>query len=196
MIIIFSAQEEDDAMNLNDMTFFCVHCEDENSSNTSSCGTIEDVYGHWLSGHTSLENVKPFWFYVSGNLECFYCDAVGNYQELLNHHKRNHSNEPLAVNRPTNREKCAFCPYSGNRMVEHFVAEHEYVIDEKLFNPARLPVSLLSELFSIDIHKKRQCGHCGVILETQHEMESHHLVEHDKEMISNEFFDSKSAYVY
>lgn len=177
------------------MTFYCVHCEDTKSSNDSSCGSIEDVYGHWLPGHTSLKDVKPFWFYVSGNLSCFYCDATGNYQDLQDHHKRNHPNDTLAVTQGSDHGKCALCTYSGNEMVKHFVAEHEDVYETKLFNPARLSVSLLGELFSIDIHKKRQCGHCDAILETQHEMEAHHSTEHDSEIISNQFFNSKSAYV-
>lgn len=175
------------------MTFSCVHCSDSDRANESSNGTIQDVYGHWLSGHTDLKNVKPFWFYVSCHLACFYCDAVCNYQEMVKHHKNNHSDETFAIVKQPERKKCGLCQYGGDEMVAHFATEHDELLQSTLFNPARLSVGLLGKLFAIDIHKKRQCGRCDIILETQHEMEIHQSSEHSGEMVSSEYFDGQSA---
>ena len=80
-------------------------------------------------------------------------------------------------------------------MVAHFAAEHDGLLQSTLFNPAHLPADILSKLFVIDIHKKRQCGRCDMIVETQHEMEVHQMAEHNGETISSEYFDWQSAYV-
>ncbi|XP_055302403.1 uncharacterized protein LOC129568480 isoform X2 [Sitodiplosis mosellana] len=168
--------KEEETSSLEDMEFYCVHCSDSNDANESNSGTIEDVYGHWLSGHTDLKNVKPFWFYVTGTLACFYCNFVCNYQEMVKHHQDNHTDEPFAV-------------------VTQADPEHDGLFQSTLFNPARLSVGILGKLFAIDIHKKRQCGRCDIILETQHEMEVHQTAEHNGETISSEYFDGQSAYV-
>lgn len=190
--MFFTGKED----NVDDVTFFCVHCEDAKMSNDSSKGTIEDVYGHWLSGHTTeLTNVEPFWFYVSGPMTCFHCDTVCTYHEMIQHHNDCHPNEIFAATTQVNRSKCALCKYVGKEMVEHFKDEHEDLLQSQLFNPARLSEGFLGQLFAIDIHKKRQCGKCDVILETQHEMDAHNLTKHDGELVSNEFFNRKSALV-
>lgn len=177
------------------MTFYCVHCSDTNDVNESNNGTIEDVYGHWLSGHTDLKNVKPFWFYVASKLACFHCDVVCNYQEMCKHHKYNHPDETFAVVTQSNRMKCGLCQYFGDDIVAHFAIQHDGLLESALFNPARLSVDILGKLFAIDIHKKRQCGGCGIILESQHEMDVHKLAEHNDETICSEYFDGQSAYV-
>lgn len=178
------------------MTFYCVHCTDTNELNESTSGTIEDVYGHWLSGHTDSKNLKPFWFYVTGLVSCFYCDNIScNYFEMVAHHKQHHLDRKFVIVTPMDRNKCGLCQYGGNDMVEHFAAEHDGLLQSHLFNPARLSESLLVNLFGIDIHMKRQCGYCDLIFETQHEMEEHHSATHEHELISKEFFDSQSAYV-
>lgn len=178
------------------MTFYCVHCTDVKELNDSTSGTIEDIYGHWLSGHTDLNDVKPFWFYVSGLVSCFHCDMCCNYQEIVTHHKENHPNEIFAIVTQANRERCALCQYIGNEMVDHFAAEHDGLLQSSIFNPARLSEGLLVNLFGIDIHMKRQCGYCDTIFETQHEIEEHHSKLHEHDLISKKFFDSQSAYVF
>lgn len=182
-----------DMLTLNDMIFYCVHCTDANELNDSGSGSIEDVYGHWLSGHTDSSDVKPFWFYVAEIVACFHCDATFSYHEMANHYQINHSDEVFAIVRQIDRTKCALCRYSGDKMIEHFASEHEGLLQSKLFNPARLPEGLLSDLFAIDIHKKRQCGHCAAIFETQHEVEAHHSSSHDEMEDFKQFVDSKSA---
>lgn len=189
---MFLTGREND-MDLDDMILFCVHCADANVSNKANKGTIPEVYGHWLSGHTDLTKVKPFWFYVSWPIVCTHCDTVCNYHEMIEHHKVCHPNETFAAVTTINHQKCALCEYVGDEMVEHFTFEHEDLLQSQSFNPARIPEGLLGKLFAIDIHKKRQCGHCDVILETQHEMEAHHSAEHSGHMISNEFVNRKSA---
>lgn len=178
------------------MIFYCVHCTDANELNDSNSGTIEEVYGHWLSGHTDLNGVKPFWFYVTQHVACFYCDAVLNYHEMVKHHKVAHADDTFAVVQQTNHQKCALCRYIGDEMVEHFAVEHDGLLKSQLFNPARMPERLLADLFAVDIHKKRQCGQCDAIFETQHEVQDHLENIHDEidqSMDFKEFFDSKSA---
>lgn len=188
--------KEENITSLDDMTFFCVHCTDNNKSYESISGaTIEESYGHWLSGHTDLKKVKPFWFYVASPLACFYCGVVFNYQQLVKHHHDIHANETFVTVTPTDRNKCGLCQYKGNGLIDHFRAEHEGLIQSQLFNPARLPEKRLVLLFAIDIHKKRQCGHCDEMFETQHEIEAHHSIEHSGELYSKIYFDSQSAYV-
>lgn len=177
------------------MIFYCVHCTDANELNESCYGSIEDVYGHWLSGHTDLQNVKPFWFYVTQSIACFHCTNVyANYHDMIKHHNENHADHPFVVVRPSNRKECALCTHIGDNMIEHFASEHDGLLQLNLFNPARLPESLLGDLFAIDFHKKRQCGWCDVIFETQHEVVAHHMAAHSNQLLkAKEYFDGKSA---
>lgn len=181
------------------MIFFCAHCSDSQNANESNSGSIEDVYGHWLSGHTDPiddQNVQPFWFYVTNNFACSHCDVVCNYQQMITHYFDKHSDQSFAIVTETDRKKCGLCQHFGDDMATHFAREHDGLLQsEKLFNPARLSVGVLGKLMSIDIHKKRQCGGCNIILETQHEMDVHQSTEHHGETNSNEYFDGQSAYV-
>lgn len=185
----------DATLTVNDMIFYCVHCTDANEVTESCFGTIEDVYGHWLSGHTDLHDVKPFWFYVTQSVACYHCaNFNANYHEMIEHHRETHADEPFVVVRPKNRKECALCTYIGDDMCEHFATEHDGLLQSKLFNPARLPESLLGDLFAIDIHKKRQCGWCMAIFETQHEVAAHHIAAHSNQSLNaTEYFDGKSA---
>lgn len=177
------------------MIFYCVHCTDANQLNESCYGSIEDVYGHWLSGHTESTDFKPFWFYVTQPIACFHCpNTCASYHDMIEHHHANHADNPFVFVRQSNRNECALCTYVGTEMMEHFASEHDGLLQSKLFNPARLPESLLGDLFAIDIHKKRQCGWCDGMFETQHEIEAHHVVAHSPKMLkSKEYFDGKSA---
>lgn len=178
---------------LNDMVFYCVHCTESNQLNDSGSGSVEDVYGHWLSGHTDLGDVKPFWFYVAEIVACFHCEVVDNFGEMEKHHQNHHPDDVFCVVRQVDRSKCAVCRFTGHTMIEHFATEHEGLLKSRLFNPARLPESLLSDLFAIDIHKKRQCGQCETIFETQHELNAHQAETHDDLPDFKEFCDNKSA---
>lgn len=191
--ISFPLGNDGECISLENMTFFCVHCTDADKLNESTSGSIEDVYGHWLSGHTDLKNTKPFWFYVTGLVSCFYCEMSCNYVDMMEHHKETHSDKTFVVVAKIDRNQCGLCQYVGNEMVEHFAAEHDGLLRSGLFNPARLSESLLVNLFGIDIHMKRQCGYCDMIFETLHEIEAHHSITHENEFISKEFFDSQSA---
>lgn len=178
------------------MIFYCVHCTDTNELTESCYGSIEDVYGHWLSGHTDLKNIKPFWFYVTQPIACFHCTKYCvSYHEMVKHFAEKHAgNNAFAVVRQCNRNECALCTYVGTDMLEHFATEHDGLLmqQSKIFNPARLPESLIGDLFAIDIHKKRQCGCCDGIFETQHEVDAHLMSTHHNQ-VAKEYFDSKSA---
>lgn len=166
---------------------------DSNECSESNSGTIEDVYGHWLSGHTDLNDAKPFLFYVTGLVTCFHCKEVSNYHQMIEHHQEAHPEVTFAIVGHMNRMKCALCQFSGDDMVAHFVDEHEGLFQSNLFNPSRLPESLLNRILDIDIHKRRQCGHCDRIFETQHEAEAHHSSLHTDDIVCKEYFESKSA---
>lgn len=178
------------------MIFYCVHCTDANELTESCYGSIEDVFGHWLSGHTDLKDTKPFWFYVTQPIACYHCvDYCGSYHDMIKHFAAKHADNGYAIVRKCNRNECALCMYTGTDLLEHF-AEHDGLLvqDSNIFNPARLPESLIGDLFAIDIHKKRQCGCCDGIFETQHEIEAHLKSAHpDQVAAANEYFDSKSA---
>lgn len=178
------------------MTFFCMHCMDANECNESNSGTLEDVYGHWLSGHTDLNDVKPFLFYVTRFVTCFHCNEVSNYHKMIEHHQKAHPEKKFVVV-SQNRQECALCQFTGDDMTAHFDDEHKgpiqpYLTNPKFFNSARWPERLLNRILAIDIHKKRQCGHCGEIFETQYEADAHHLGVHTEEVVCNEYFDTKS----
>lgn len=107
-----------------------------------------------------------------------------------------HAENEFAVVRQYNRNECALCTYIGADMIEHFATDHDGLLmqQSKLFNPARLPESLIGDLFAVDIHKKRQCGWCDGIFETQHEVEAHSAFAHPNQLTNaQEYFDSKSA---
>lgn len=193
---LFHSTLLDAAITLNDMIFYCVHCTNADEITESCYGSIEDVYGHWLSGHTDLHNVKPFLFYVTQSIACYHCptNVQANYHDMVKHHHEHHADSPFVVVRPMNRKECALCTYIGDDMCEHFASEHDGLLQSQLFNPARLPESLLDDLFAIDIHKKRQCGWCEAIFETHHEVAAHHIVAHTNQLLnSKEYFDGKSA---
>lgn len=164
--------------------YFCVHCCDvSNQWNLYfAFETVQDVHSHWLSNHTQLAVSKPFLFYALEIMGCHYCTYSGLFGRLCNHHANNHPTEPLVITRRSNREQCALCHYIGPDVVNHFMQTHELVLKTNIFNPVCFTRNTLAELLSIDIHKRRQCGHCGLIFETDSEAQQHHGYMHqDKE---------------
>lgn len=170
-----------------DLIFCCANCPDDDDSLNSTSRQIEDVYAHWLSGHTDIPHVKPFAFTViDANSACFYCENIGTLKQLMRHQKASHRNRAVAIVNPSDRKECAFCEHSGGNWTDHFGQSHKMFLEnEGDFNPISLQMTL-NKLLAIDIHQKRQCGRCDRIFETQHELECHGSLDHaNEEIISN-----------
>lgn len=140
---------------------------------------------------------KPFEFAVAQIGVCHFGDAIGTYRELLKHHQQNHAGERLAIVSYEDRKKCGICLKSLTEpIVDHFELEHKTVSQADTFNPMRLSERQLGELLAIEIHQKRQCGHCEAIFETENEIDIHHSIGHANEpKISKAYQDNCSPYL-
>lgn len=174
--------------------YYCAHCLDTNESGESIGGTINDVYSHWQSAH--IINL-PFQFSVAQIAVCHFGDAVGTYRELMKHQQQAHAGERLAIVNYQDRTKCGICLKSvGESIVDHFDLEHKTIAQADIFNPMRLSEQQLDELLAIDIHKKRQCGHCEAIFETENEMSIHHSIGHEHETkMSKPYNDNRNPFL-
>lgn len=151
------------------------------------------MYKHWQLMHIIS---KPFRFYVAQTVVCQFGDAVGTYRELLKHQQQEHPNELPAVVCYADRKKCGICLETVDSMSDHFRTEHKAIIKKELFNPLRLSDAHLDELIAIEIHKKRQCGHCSAIFETENEIDIHHSIGHEHlEKISKQFIDNGDPFL-
>lgn len=169
---------------LDDFIFCCVYCQDDENC-PESCN-IEEIYAHWLSLHTEIPDVKPFAFsIVVQSSACFYCEKIGTLQQQLKHHKSQHRNRSIAIVNPSNRKQCLFCGYSGTNWSDHFEINHKMFQQMPAINPFALTQDTLQKLLSIEIHQKRQCGHCEEIFEAEHQLECHTLNEHPNEEIQS-----------
>lgn len=176
--------------------FYCAHCMDTNDFGDAVGGSIDDVYKHWQSSHIIHLPSKPFQFNVAQIAVCQFGDAIGTFRELLKHQEHVHLNEPLAIVSYDDRTKCGICLKSADSMADHFEAEHKLIVKKEIFNPMRISDEKLIDLLSIDIHKKRQCGHCDAIFETEQEIEIHHSIGHeDKEKIFRLYIDNRSPFL-
>lgn len=158
--------------------YFCVHCHSSNNLNCYIFETIENVYGHWLSNHTELPVALPFQFYAVEMIACYYCNFMCYYNQLGKHHQNHHSNVPFVRVRTENRQECAQCLYSGDDIVCHYQQMHASNDCANIFNPICFTKELLSEIFTIDIHKKRRCNYCNDTFETDHEIKMHSFLKH------------------
>lgn len=104
-----------------------------------------------------------------------------------------HPTSVLIVSNQLNRNQCALCNRVGE-LDDHFERAHKVILSKHSLNPFRVTDGILKEVLSIDIHKKRQCGHCKMIFETFHELEHHNSMKHSElTIISNEVADEKKA---
>lgn len=176
--------------------FYCAHCLDANESGESIGGTIDDVYKHWQSSHIINLPSKPFQFSVAQTAVCHFGDAIGTYRELLKHQQQAHSNESLAFVSYDDRKKCGICLTSFDSMVDHFEIEHKSILKADFFNPMRMPDQQLDDLLKIEVHKKRQCGHCDAIFETDNQIDIHHELGHEnEEKITKPYTDNRGPFL-
>lgn len=173
--------------------FYCAHCLDGNESGDWIGGAIEDVYMHWQLSHVIS---KPFRFYVAQTAVCQFGDAIGTYRELMKHQQQAHPSDIPAVVCYDDPKKCGICLKSVDVMHEHFEMEHKAITKKGLFNPMRMSDASLDELMKIGIHKKRQCGHCDAIFETENEIDIHHSIGHENmEKISIPYIDNGNPFL-
>lgn len=176
--------------------FYCAHCLDANESGESIGGSIDDVYKHWQTSHIINLPSKSFLFSVAPIGVCQFGDAIGTYRELLKHQHHSHPNESLAIVSVDDRKKCGICLKPSDSMIEHFEIEHKTLSRTEVFNPMRMSDGQLDHLLSIEVHKKRQCGHCDAVFETDNEIDIHHEIGHEQlEKISKPYVDSRSPYL-
>lgn len=176
-----TAKPSKPASTIGDLIFSCIHCQNNDNFPNAKSHDIEDVYAHWLSGHTDSGHIHPFAFVATDlNTACFYCDKIGTLQQMLKHQKECHRNRSIAIVNPDNRNECAFCRYSDSTWLDHFELDHKMLLEYSL-NPISLTNELLTKLLAIDIHKTRQCVLCMETFQTQHQFEDHTVREHPEQ---------------
>lgn len=145
-------------------------------SSKSVSGTIDDVYGHWLILHAKESISKPFQFYAFASIKCFYCGEVGIYNDLLQHHQKEHPSEELAVVDCIDASKCGIC-HSDENVLEHFYKSHRTA--STLFNPIQYTEERIAELLSINVSRDPQCSRCMKIFSKQVDLLEHYASSHD-----------------
>lgn len=185
---------------IDDLIFACIYCQNDDNFPNARSHDIEEIYAHWLSGHTDLSgHIHPFAFVVNDhNTACFYCDdKIGTLQQMLKHQKECHKNRSIAIVNPDNRNECAFCNYSDSTWLDHFELDHKMLLENDLINPILLTDELLTELLAIDIHKTRQCLLCSATFETQHQFDDHSAREHpEQQENAAQIVDTASSKMY
>lgn len=159
-----------------------MHCQDMVNTNRTY-SSIERLYKHWTSAHSAVNNLKkvlPFQFYVSELIKCYYCSKIGNYVELRDHHKYNHSLEsPLGMVLVNDTKACALCNSNDTDMVNHFKLVHNIINKAHVYNPICISDKVVNQLLAIKIHKKFMCEHCPSVCQTQDEIAMHYLNAHN-----------------
>lgn len=191
LFFFFSLSTATPILHTSTMMFGCIHCEKSQMSSWSCSKDIETIYGHWLSAHTDPSNTKPFQFYVTQFVACYFCAATGTVHEMIEHQKAKHSNKSFVFVNETNRKQCALCN-QFEELENHFERAHKTTISHGILNPFHVTDALLENILSIDIHKNVECGHCAVVFHTHHELEQHHSMTHPNvKIILNQFTDEK-----
>lgn len=146
-------------------------------------GTIDVVYSHWLAKHGNESVLKPFQFYAVALVNCFHCNIVGTYTDLVEHHQEVHLNERFAIVDRIDHTKCGVCHSQDDDLLEHFDKIHS---DLAAFNPIQYTEERIIELLIINIYKDPQCLRCMHIFKTQIELMEHYAVLHGGPMAVND----------
>lgn len=156
------------------MVYGCVHCVETVELKVS----IEEVYHHWLSKHSS--EFKPFQYQIVAKMRCFSCDFAGSYKDLVKHHQEQHLSESFAVLNVNDNSACGICALSKlqkSELIDHFNKEHESMLQRDVTNPILLNDETLMKLLTKNVNRN-QCGNCDRVFATQPELEFHHTIEH------------------
>lgn len=118
---------------------------------------------------------------------CGYCPARhGMFKFIKMHYTQQHENVPFLLVRHRNPEQCILCLYSsgGGDLVNHFHQMHSTAVscDDIVFNPTVYTPGFLAEMLRINVHRRFQCGICGAVFETEHEIKWHTVHMHGDSM--------------
>lgn len=139
--------------------FFCVYCYD---SHKSFYNTIDDVYEHWLDNHVNESISVPFKFYAIPVVNCFHCNEIGTYHNLVKHHKDRHEDEQFAIVEQMNFKECAICHVIDTDLLTHFKLQHDLHSTPKVYNPIYYSEEMIFDLLTIDVQS--QCEKCNEFL--------------------------------
>lgn len=120
------------------------------------------MYEHWINEHkdgpTSSDGNPPrFLFYVINRMACYHCDYSGIYSSMINHYRGTHegNDEPFLLSSTTDRSQCAIChgieQIDFDNMIDHFEAEHSYLLKFFLVDPVYWSNDTLTGFLSIDV---------------------------------------------
>ncbi|XP_031635005.1 uncharacterized protein LOC116348234 isoform X1 [Contarinia nasturtii] len=173
------------------LIYYCGHCVDLPFAN------VHDVYNHWRANHERADDVKPFRFVPAELAKCRYCDVIGTFQGLKDHQAKQHSAMHFVIENLLDRSKCGLCLADcSDSFSKHFENHHKSVLETNLFSPIVLSDYTVKKLRNIEEHKKRKCGHCTEIFETNDEFYKHHdTVHHPHNDISETFHDNESSHL-
>lgn len=156
--------------------FLCAICKDDPDRRSSPFfREVNMVYAHWLKEHkdgpTTSDDPQPppFLFYVVDRMGCYHCEFYGIYSSLIHHHREKHreNDEPLVLRSATNRAECGICHgiehIDFGTMVEHFAADHSYLLQFYLVDPVEWSVHNLDGFLAINIRETPMQGACAVI---------------------------------
>ncbi|XP_031623902.1 uncharacterized protein LOC116341137 [Contarinia nasturtii] len=155
--------------------FVCVYCVDSSNFSKSCRGTINDVYEHWLTEHHANKLPSaPFKFYAIPVVNCFHCNEIGSYYDLVKHHKEQHEDEQFAIVEQINLKQCGICHVNDTDLLTHFKLKHDLSSTPKVFNPIYFSEEKISDLLAISVHK--QCKKSRQIFNSDVEALDHNSV--------------------
>lgn len=149
--------------------FCCNYCESYSKNHK-----VQEVYDHWISSHID----RPFQFYVTMLLKCYYCNTIDFYKNLKLHHNRSHFENDFIVVKLYNHMECGLCSYVSNNnllLINHFIENHEIISD---LNPIVINNSQLCKLLTLKVFKYHECGYCQILFKSSFAFQLHHNMNH------------------
>lgn len=111
---------------------------------------------HWVQQHKSTGAGDEFLFYVANRMQCYHCNFSGIYSSQISHYRQEHSPHdlPFVLVSHENPLECAVCHGIENidfdGMVDHFRADHPYLLHTYLVDPTYWSGEALLALRAID----------------------------------------------
>lgn len=159
------------------LIYYCAHCRDASKLSSWAYMSVEDVHSHWILIHSNSPIPRPFHFYAVELVSCLHCRLMSSFEEIKNHQKLVHPDEPLVITNVLNLRKCGLCDYTNDDLAQHLKTEHELVLRMDAFNPTRFSQDILNQLLYTTIHKKFKCKYCDVMFETRLDIQNHTCTE-------------------
>lgn len=175
------------------LVYHCDHCIDSGHSNLYV--SFDEVYKHWSAHHAKKPESKPFRFAVGQLAICGYCDVVSTFEGLQKHQLEHHPTEKMIIENLLDRSKCGLCQSNDKILAQHFVNNHQLILEINVNHPIALANHVLDKLTKLKGHKKRKCSHCAQAFETEHEAHDHHIIKHPSfERDIEEFYDIENVH--